>query len=176
MGAWNAFYVKADGSIATLTERIRSMFSANDIEASSKFVGVRMPDDAFEVPEDKLSELSHTLNTEVIWLGFQSTVDAFQYHHWKDGKHLRALVYGCFREERVWERVEGMAEGWEKDVFFEDRKLVRAQKYASTEAEKKELDRIWRESDIRSGQNEPSVNSKDCAHKVAAFYEFPHYG
>lgn len=84
-------------------------------------------------------------------MGFQSAVDAFQFHHWQEGKHLRALVYGCFKEERAWERVEGTPEAWE-------------------------LERIWKEAKIEPGMTQPRLNSRRCAHKIARIYGFPHYG
>ena len=83
------------------------------------FLAVEQPDRRFRCPEGELQGLSARLGTEVIWLGFQSVVDAFAYHHWDGGKHLRSLVYGM-EQERVWERAEGTAEGWEAEVLFGD--------------------------------------------------------
>lgn len=76
----------------------------------------------FEAPERQLANLSARLKTEVIWLGLQSTVDALIFHHWKDRKRLRSLVHGC-KDEGVWERVEGKAQSWERDVFLDPKDL-----------------------------------------------------
>lgn len=117
MGTWNAFYVKASANDSAAIGAIRARFPAAELESTTEFIGARMPDDAFEAPERDLSDLSSKLKSDVLWLGFQSAVDAFQFHHWRAGKRLRTLVYGCFCEERTWERIEGEPEPWEPDVF-----------------------------------------------------------
>jgi hypothetical protein len=102
-------------------------------------------------------EISKDFATDVFWLSFQSVVDAFQFHHWKEGVAVRSFVYGCFVEERIWERVEGYCEPWEKTVFFDP----------------KELERIWREEEIAIGSAEPGMDARECAWKIAEYYEFP---
>lgn len=173
MGTWNAFYVSVgNGSEAA----IRAKFPSARIDATSRFLGVRMPDEAFEAPEGVLQELSAHLTTDVIWLGFQSTVDAFQFHHWRSGAKVRSLVYGCFAEERTWERVEGQPEPWEREVFFGEDELNRVLEYADDDPQRVELPRIWREAEILAGKMEPGLDSRNCAHKIAAHFGFPHYG
>ncbi len=176
MGTWNAFYVKAQKDNDTTTAATRESFPDAEIEASSQFVGVRMPDDAFEAPESDLSALSSRLGTDVIWLGFQSTVDAFQFHHWQAGEHVRALVYGCFEEERTWERADGQPEPWERAVFFSPKELASTVRHIQDESERQEMERIWREGGILPGRFAPGLDSRDCAHQIAAHYGFPHYG
>src|SRR3569832_1681472 len=104
MGTWNAFYVKGLGGEAIAA--IRHGFPEAELESSPTFIGVRLADEDFKAPETELAKLSESLNTDVIWLSFQSVVDAFQFHHWRGGRHVRALLYGCFEDERTWERVE----------------------------------------------------------------------
>jgi hypothetical protein len=174
MGTWNAFYVKAKTSQAA--QAIQERFAAARIDSSGEFMGVRMPDEAFEPPESELAELSKRLETDAIWLGFQSAVDAFQFHHWLAGKRLRSLVFGCFGPERTWERAEGNPEPWERDTFFDPRFLEIPLEYAASEQEKQELSRIWREAEILPGREEPSLDSRGCAHKIARYYHLPHYG
>src|SRR5688572_25411670 len=152
MGTRNAFYVKAPTGDNAASSAIRVKFPAAQMDSSPHFIGVRMADDAFEAPERDLAELSSQLSTDVIWLGLQSAVDAFQFHHWQAGKHLRSLVFGCFAEERTWERIEGEPEPWERDVFFDRRDLEMSLKYANAEAEKRELERIWREAELLPGR------------------------
>ena len=174
MGTWNAFYVgdRSENAVAAIRER----FPAADMESSEHYLGVRLPDDAFEPPESDLAELSTLFDTDVIWLAFQSTVDAFQFHHWRSGQHLRALVYGCFGEERTWERVEGRAEPWEREVLFSEEELEHVLEYTDGEEEREELQRIWRDGEIAPGNTEPGLDSRACAHMIAAHYRFPHYG
>jgi hypothetical protein len=107
-----------------------------------------LPDYAFEAPERDLMEPSSRLKTDVLWLSFQSVVDAFQFHHWRAGQHLRSLVYGCFTAERTWERAEGTPEPWEREVFFDRRELKALLKdmdeCMESEHEKRQTERIWR--------------------------------
>src|SRR5436190_3006000 len=86
MGTWNAFYVKTKDEAAV--SAVRAEFPDAEIEEAPEFIGVRLPDDAFEAPEETLAELPRRLKTDVMWLGFQSAVDAFQFHHWRAGKQL----------------------------------------------------------------------------------------
>lgn len=174
MGAWNAFYVGAQNDAAVVA--IRKRFSDDmEIESSPVFLGVRMPDDAFEPPAFHLAALSAHLATDVFWLGFQSVVDAFQFHHWRSGQYIRALVYGAF-QERTWERVDGEAEPWEREVLFSPRKLEQALDCAVGDCERDELRRIWRDAEISPRRSEPWLDSRACAHKIARYYHFPHYG
>ena len=174
MGTWNAFYVRAQPEKAT--PAIRKDFPEAKIEQFEEFAGVNMGHDAFEAPEKILANLSAQLGTDVMWMSLQSAVDAFQFHHWKAGKHIRSLVYGCFQEERTWERAEGEPEPWERDVFFNPKDLEFELKWANDEAQRQELKRIWQNAEIIPGQMMPSVPSKDRAHKIARIYRFPHYG
>ncbi len=174
MGTMNAFYVRAQSEKAT--PLIRQDFPKAEIEQFEDFSGVILDDDAFEAPEQALAKISSELNTDVMWMGFQSTVDAFQFHRWKAGKHIRALVYGCFQEERTWERAEGEPEPWEREVFFNPKDLEFELKYANDESQKQELKSIWQNAEIVPGRMMPSVDAKDRAHKIARVYRFPHYG
>jgi hypothetical protein len=103
-------------------------------------------------------------------LSFQSVVDAFQFHHWRAGKHLRSLVYGCFVEERTWERAQGTPEPWEREVFFSPSELQRTLKYLESDNAKGELERIWRDGEIQSGRTEPALDARECARKVAEHF------
>ena len=63
------------------------------------------------------TELARSLSAgdgEAIELGFQSVVDAFRFVHWSRGHVVRELVCGWLAEERIWERVRGTPEGWER--------------------------------------------------------------
>lgn len=172
MGTQNAFYVRGSQNDGVTVAAIRQIFNSVLVDAETEFVRVVLSPTNYVAPEWQLAELSSRLHTDVIWLGFQSVVDAFQFHHWWNGVHLRALVYGCFFEERTWERAEGAPECWERDVFFTREGLISALAYADA-SERTELERIWREGEISQGYTEPSVNARECARKVAAFYNLP---
>lgn len=175
MGTWNAFYVRANLD-AQVQNAIVAAFPAAVVEVSSKFVGVRRADTEFEVPASLLTGLSRKLKTDVFWLSFQSTVDAFQFHHWSGGRPIRSLVYGCFEEERTWERVEGEAETWEREIFFAQKDLEFTLRLADGAAAKEELRRIWATCELEPGRTEPSLDACLCAQRIAAHYGFPHYG
>lgn len=176
MGALNAFYVRAAIDTATITAAIRAKFPKAEIEAGTHFCGVTMPDDAFETPESVLMDLSSRLDADVVGLSFQSVIDAFQFHHWRAGEHLRSLVYGCFAEERTWERAEGTPEPWEREVFFGQKELQRALEYLESDDEKREMQRIWRDAEIQAGRTEPSLDGRECARAVAQHFHFPGWG
>lgn len=169
MGTLNAIYVRARD--AATAAAVRATYPTACSESGTSFVAIEQPDDHFRCPDAELQALSAKLKTDVIWLSFQSAVDAFQYHHWTAGKHLRSLVYGCFENEREWERVEGAPQPWEANVFFGD--LDRAIKYRDSEKERREIGRIYRENLIEVGACEPSLDAREVARGVAEFFKFP---
>jgi hypothetical protein len=169
MGTLNAFYVRSNGGSANAS--IREKFPKAEIESGQDFVGVTLADDVALPPIDQLLEMSSALETDVMWLSFQSVVDAFEFHHWRAGQSLRTLVYGCYKEERTWERIEGTPEPWEREAFFPPRALTRP--WFGTDDEKRERERIWREAELLPGRAEPSLNSRECARKVAEYYGLP---
>src|SRR4051812_43341069 len=175
MGTWNGFYVRREQPDVAIEAAIRGRFPQAIVEHSPKFSGARMPDEAYEPPERELAALSSQLATDVIWLGFQSTVDAFLFGHWRAGAPVRTLVHGC-REEAVWERAEGAPQDWERSVFFPPENLNRALKYAESPAQREELKRRWQAARIEAGTVEPGIDARDCAHQIARHFELPHYG
>jgi hypothetical protein len=142
MGTLNAIYVRASDphTISALLSKLPLAYT----EADTDFYAVDQPESRFECPEVELCDLSASLRTDVIWLAFQSVVDAFEFHHWRDGKHLRSLVYGCFEQERTWERVEGSGEPWERGALFDPRHLAIALEYTTDPGERREFERIYR--------------------------------
>jgi len=176
MGTFNAFYVRAAANDDAMVAAIRAKFPEAEVEADTEYWSVQLSEDAYEPPERELADLSARLKADVIWLGFQSVVDAFQFHHWRAGEHLRALVYGCFKAERTWERVEGRPEPWEREILFDRKRLASHLKYVRDASQKRELERIYRDGDISPGQTEPSLDAHGCAHEIAAHYHFPGSG
>jgi hypothetical protein len=168
MGTLNAIYVKV-----TVPEKVRALlgqYATAYFEPGLPFYAIDQP--RFNPPEAELASLSVRLDTDVLWLGFQSAVDAFQFHHWWSGQHTRALIYGCFDQERTWDRVEGKAEAWERAAIFAPDELARILQDA-TEEEAEELKRVWRDEEIMPGRFEPSIDARETARKVAEFYRLP---
>jgi len=167
MATLNAFYVRGTQEDDAIKAVIRAKFPDAKIEANKEFWGVTLPEETYKAPEGDLTELSSRLGTDVLWLSFQSTVDAFEFHHWRDGEHLRSLVYGCFDKERTWERAEGRPAPWERAVFFDPKGLENA---------KREIERIWRDAEILAGRTEPGLIARECARKVAQQFRLPGWG
>lgn len=176
MGTLNAFYVRAGTEHDVTAAAISARFPNIRVQADTQFWQLTLPDDAFGVPQDDLAELSSQLETDVLWLSFQSVVDAFQFHHWRAGELLRSLVYGCFVEERKWERVEGAPEPWEREVFFSASDLQCNLKDLESDSAKSELQRVWRGGEIVPGRIEPSLDARECARKVAEHFHLSGWG
>jgi hypothetical protein len=158
MATFNAFYVRATTDDAAIAAAIRAKFRHAKVQAGTPFWEVSHY--GFEAPERELMELSSRLKTDVLWLSFQSAVDAFQFHHWRAGEHLRSLAYGVMAQH-TWERAEGTPEPWEREVFFDPSELKELledmDELGESEDEKREVERIWRDSEIRPGQTEPGL-------------------
>jgi hypothetical protein len=171
MGTLNAIYVRAanPGAAAALLAKYPAAYT----EAGTDFYAIDQPNAQFRCPEPELSDLSVKLATDVIWLSFQSVVDAFQFQHWRNGEHIRSLIYGCFEQERTWEQVKGRAEPWEQQALFDPGRLAIALEYTEDPGERRELERIYRESDLSAGRTEPSIDARERARDVAKYYRLP---
>lgn len=169
MGTWNAFYIRQSAGDEVMVETIRAKFPRVELEAGNEYWGVTLSADEFRPPERELKEISSRLKTDVMWLSFQSAVDAFQFHHWRSGQLVRSLIYGCEREG-VWERVDGTSEPWEREVLFDQKRLKVLLKSAGTATAKRELQRIWREAQLATGRTQPALNSRACANRIAEHY------
>jgi hypothetical protein len=154
MGTLNAFYVKTSSD--SVITAIRARFPSATVEPGDGFVGFIMPVNTPQPPATALVQLSVDFSTDVIWLSFQSVVDAFEFHHWRGGQALRSLVYGCYKEERMWERVEGEAEPWEREAFFSPYPA----KMVVLENARREQERICREAVLLPGRFEPGISAR----------------
>jgi len=173
LGTLNAIYVHVPN--LETAEALRAGYSSAYTEPNMEFYAIEDPPCGYRAPEAELRDLSRRLATDVIWLGFQSLVDAFQYHHWRTGDHVRSLVFGCFGEERTWEKASGQPESWERDALFSDEDLAFWLSDA-TELEKREYERIWRNTLLLPGQTVPSLDARETARKVAEYYRLPGWG
>lgn len=87
-------------------------------EVGSDFYAIDCSTREFQCPENELIAFSDQLNTDVIWLVFESVTDSFEFGHWCCGGRTRKLCYGG-NSERVWSSVEGDEEPWERAAIFE---------------------------------------------------------
>jgi hypothetical protein len=172
MGTLNSIYVRATdpATVAKLRAQLPSAYT----EPATEFYAIDQPVDRFRCDERQLATLSADFNTDVIWLSFQSVVDAFQFYHWQKGRHVRSLMYGCF-EERTWERAEGTPEPWES-VLFDARRLSWALEDSSDADERRELERIYRGRVLEPKSCHPSIDARERARDVAKHYRLPGWG
>ncbi|HEX4084602.1 MAG TPA: hypothetical protein VHY22_06825 [Chthoniobacteraceae bacterium] len=166
----NAIYVKMNG---VTISRIQREFPAAIIEPGELFIGAVLPNSACDPPHDKLAALSSEIGGDVIWLSFQSASDSSEFHHWSHARILRSLVFGCWKDERTWELALGETEPWETEVFFNRKMLEFALRFAVTEEEKHEFERIWRDTELLPGRTEPSIDARESAREIACYYKFP---
>jgi hypothetical protein len=171
MSTFNGFYLRANGK-ATL-EAVREGFDQLEIEQHGDFIGVKLPPK--QAPEEMLKRLSGMFETDVYWLGFESAMDCFEFHHWQSGQHVRALVYGM-EEERIWERADGTPEPWERELFFHPKNLECDLDCAEDDEQREALQRVYRDGKIEVGLMGPGISSKETADAIAHHYGFPHYG
>jgi hypothetical protein len=171
MGTLTSFYIRAGGD--PITSIIRKKFPEATIAPGPDFTGFALPNDDGEPPAAELAALSAEFATDVIWLGFQSVVDAFQFHHWRAGAPLRSLVFGCHGDERTWDRAEGEAEEWERAAFFDPEVLRDLLEEEWTEEQKREFQRIWQGRELHPGRTQPSIDARESARKAADHYNFP---
>lgn len=176
MGTGNAFYVKASTDNEWLKFVINKRFPCAKLEPGTPFLGVFLLPEQQQPPQQDLAEISLRLNTDVIWLSFQTVVDAFEFHHWRSGDLVRSLVYGCYKEERTWEIVEGAPEPWEEKVFFHPERLKIPLEFAEDKNRAEELRRIWKNAELLPGRTEPGLSAGDCARQIAGIYAFPRWG
>lgn len=172
MGTWNAFYIRRNTSDSAVESAVRAWFPKAHIEVGPTFLGVLLEEEEYLPPEDLLASLSSKFETEVIWLSFQSVVDAFQFYHWRGGKGLRALVFGCFEKERTWERVDGESEPWEYAVFF-DGKISAPSPACMESSEEEKEPTLPHETHLIVGSTNPRLDARVCAREIALYYGLP---
>jgi hypothetical protein len=185
MASFEAFYIRRVTDESAVAAAIRERFRRVKIQPGDPFWEVQLYRTLWswarpaKLRKRDLMELSSRLKTDVLWLSFQSVVDAFEFHHWRDGERLRSLVYGEM-VQGIWERAEGTPEPWERQVFFDPAELKERLEdmgeCGESGDEKREMERIWRDAEIRPGQAEPMLDARECAQKVAKYFHFPGWG
>jgi len=110
MGSSAGFFVRLEpADEAKLRVHLKSY---QELVFEEGFPFAQVANDA-EPNRELLCAISKELETDVIWLEFESTVDAFRYLHWRRGALVRTLRNGLKREG-TWESVDGEPEPWER--------------------------------------------------------------
>jgi hypothetical protein len=172
MGTLFAIHVRASKT-DRLSARL-ARYGPAFTESGSAFCAVELS--RFDGPSvNELADfcaLSRELDTDVLWLGFCSVSDSFRFHHWKSGREVRALAFGWFKEQGLWEQAEGDPEPWERSAFFLPRTLAIWSEEAD-EAEAQEMRRVWAAAEVRADRVIPPIDARESARAVATFYELP---
>lgn len=126
----------------------------------------------FQVDFDVMSSLSNSHQGDLLWLTFQSVVDAFQYHRWREGELMRSLVYGCFAEERTWESIAGKPDAWESQVLFSQEALSSALSSADDD-EKPSIQQMWQSERLKEGEVEPALDARETCRTIGDYYGLP---
>lgn len=169
MGTLIAIYIRARPA---LESEIVARFPGAFGELGSSFFAVELAVEDANYPAAALELLSKQMQTEVLWLVFQSAVDTFEYRHWIAGECLRKLVHGR-SVERTWEVAEGQPETWEEKCFFDERTLADLVSSAETPNEREEVTRIFRNRLIEPGSWLPMVDARETARAVAEHFPLP---
>lgn len=146
MGTLRSIYVRFNDSVdlARLQDRLDP---GTQLATEPAFSFAEIPWNDFQAPSQLIEDLSRDLQTDVLWLAFQSVVDAFAFEHWRNGICGRRLIFGCFDAERTWEQIEGDAEAWESEAL----------------------------ESPQIGHFGGSVDGRETARAVAAFYQLPRW-
>ena len=113
MGTMFTVYISKDRSLK------KPAIDFEHLENNDKWFACILPKESYDCDESLISRLSLVYGT-VVFMGFQSTVDAFQFVFAKDGQISRKLIYGCYQIQDEWEVVEGEAQEWEEEILRND--------------------------------------------------------
>ncbi len=171
MSTFNAFYIRKKAADKETRAAILSINPKASIQTFDDFIGGILSTDEWEAPEKKLSALSRKLETDIVWVTYQTTAGSFIYHHWHSGAHLRALMYGCLKEGR-WDRVEGQAEEWEEEQFWDKESLKMCLKEAGSEAARKKLKQMWDDRVLIKGSELPVAGDDTAVQAIMEYYGF----
>jgi hypothetical protein len=171
MSTYNAFFVRTNGKDKQTRTAMLSVYPKAKLEVSGSFVGGVLSDTEWEASETKLAALSAKLATDVFWVTYQNTAGSFIYHHWHNSLHLRTLMYGCLKDGK-WDRVEGQAEPWEKECFWDKESLKMCLKEAKSDAARKKLTKLWNDGVLIKGSALPVAGDDVAVHAVMEHYGF----
>jgi len=169
MGTLNAVYIR---SAQPVTTTIKAKERTGYTIPGSSFYAVDLDSSEFGCPEDEILQLSLSLQTDAIWITFQSTADVFVYHHCNKGSVVRSLCFGRFNE-REWERIEGIPEPWENATFFDTKKLAFLLKYEKDKKRRDEIERFFNAGSLKLGSDIPGIDARESARAIATFFNLP---
>jgi hypothetical protein len=114
MGSMAGLYIKVTDKLRI--ETIRERFPSATLESPSEFALIEVDWEKYALPAPILS-LSQQLQTEVIFLAFDSVSDSFTFTHTNSVQVLRHLDGS---RDWGWNAVVGTAQAWESLAFFDE--------------------------------------------------------
>lgn len=171
MSAFNAFYIRKKATDKVTRAAILSLYPKAHVRSFDDFMGGVLSSEEWEAPEKKLLALSAKLQTDIFWVTYQNTVGSFIYHHWQCGTHLRTLMYGCLKEFK-WDRVEGQAEPWEEEQFWDKESLKMCLKEEKSETKRKKIQKMWSDGVLIKGSELPVAGDDTAVDAIMDYYGF----
>lgn len=173
MGTSVTCFVVAPQTTSELIQDLQRIFRTTGERSLEGVFSIPLPVAKSRPPESALQQISKIHQVNIFWLAMSSVTDSLHYIHWSEGRLVRALGYGCFEEERTWERVDGEPESWETAAIFTQEGLITALSCVSTPAEQAELRELWSRGNPKLGGFEPTVDAREVARAAALYYHLP---
>lgn len=169
MGTQNTIYIR---SCQEIEMKIKSVYPDALTEDGSDFFAIDLPLDHLDDISKDLKKKSTELDTDVLWIAFQSSVELFIYQHWKSGRLQRSLIYGA-STEGTWEQVDGQAEPWEAEAFFDRDDLESLLEEADDDDKRLNIQRIFDEQILEIDAWIPMIDARESARAIAEYYNLP---
>jgi len=108
--------------------------------------------------------LSQQYMTDSIVFCVQTVVDAFAYWHFRNGRELRCLIFGC-KKEGCWETARGEPDDWEDAILFNQEDFNRYYKDDGSERFK-EARKIFEGKKIVLGKSYPRFSVLEIGQRL----------
>lgn len=134
--AGSQLFQQRAGNDDELVAQVRNRYSTAKVETCNRFLCVTLPIDDSLRSDDLLEKLS--VHGDTYWYHVTSSIEAFEYYHWRSGQVRRALEFNG----SSWEVILGDAEPWEQEAFFAEealKKLPSWSKYQENHESEREL-------------------------------------
>lgn len=169
MGTLNTIYIR---SCQEIEIKIKSVYPDAQTEDGCDYFAIELSLDGLDDIGNDLRKMSTEWDTDVLWIAFQSSVELFVYHHWKSGHLQRSLTYGA-STEGTWEQVDGEAEPWEAEAFFDRDELESLLEEANSDDERQDIQRIFDEQILEIDAWIPMIDARESARAIAEYYNLP---
>lgn len=171
MGSWAGLLVRCTNEESFNAFRARYP-TALRVESSS--FAVSRIDGTKRVHPVEVDALSADLDAEVILLVYTSVTESIQYTRSVRGLSARHLQCGMWREQGVWEAVEGTPEPWEREAFYGSVDLEEMLEFVE-EAQYDECRAMAAAGRLVMGLDFPRIDVCHAADVIAGHYQLPQF-